>query len=77
MPHYKDGSKAKVGDIVAATHYSGKSLGVVVNIQPSAESCNLQLARIATIHGSGAEKVVIPRSAESDTQTAGDCEKVF
>jgi len=51
MPHYKDGTPAKVGDVVRGKGYNVKGpdgqlkeiTGVVVHINPGSESCNLQV----------------------------------
>jgi hypothetical protein len=48
VPHYKDGSEAKVGDTVTGkTHGSGgkEVAGVLVGITPGATSCNGRVAR--------------------------------
>jgi hypothetical protein len=47
VPHYKDGSEAKVGDTVTGkTHGSGgkEVAGVLVGITPGATSCNGRVA---------------------------------
>lgn len=54
MPHYKDGSKAKVGDVVRGKGYNIKGkdgelkeiVGTVISITPGATSCNVQVAYI-------------------------------
>lgn len=51
MPHYKDGSPAKVGDIVRGKGYNLKDedgelreiIGTVVQVTPGASSCNVQV----------------------------------
>jgi len=42
MPHYKDGTVAKVGDQVAGKLYNseGVKAGTIVSITPDQESCN-------------------------------------
>lgn len=42
MPHYADGTEAKVGDqVIAPVFNSGDSkAGVIISITPGAESCN-------------------------------------
>lgn len=43
MPHYKDGTEAKVGDQVIGRLYNSgpePKAGVIVSITPGAESCN-------------------------------------
>jgi len=49
MPHYKDGTEAKVGDLIKGTGYnikddSGKPaviVGTLIQITPKTDSCNL------------------------------------
>jgi hypothetical protein len=43
MPHYQDGTEAKRGDIVRGKGYnhSYPVQGVVLNVAPGAETCNL------------------------------------
>jgi hypothetical protein len=49
MPHYKDGTEAKVGDLIKGTGYnikgdSGKPaviVGTLARITPNSDSCNL------------------------------------
>lgn len=45
MPHYADGTEAKVGDVVCGTGYNVKHQisGVVANIVPNSEACNIQV----------------------------------
>ena len=46
MPHYKDGTEAKVGDVVKGKPYNTpcEVVGTVVQITPGSESCNLVVA---------------------------------
>lgn len=46
MPHYKDGTAAKVGDVIKGKPYNTphEVVGVVVGITPDSESCNLRVA---------------------------------
>jgi hypothetical protein len=48
MPHYMDGSPAKIGDMVVGKGYNvpGNITGVVVGIVPDSESCNIRVAHI-------------------------------
>lgn len=56
MPHYKDGTEAKVGDVVKGKGYNVKDalgnlkefIGTVVGITPGSESCNIQVAYVVT-----------------------------
>jgi len=46
MPHYKDGSEAKVGDHVVGKLYNSgpePKAGVIISITPGTESCNAQV----------------------------------
>ena len=51
MPHYKDGTPAKVGDIVVGKGYNQKDdsgelatiAAIVVGISPGSDSCNVSL----------------------------------
>ncbi len=47
MPHYKDGTEAKIGDLVKGTGYNVKHeiIGKVVNVRPG-ESCTLSVAYV-------------------------------
>ncbi len=42
MPHYADGTEAKVGDQVAGKLYNSEGIkaGVIISITPGQESCN-------------------------------------
>jgi hypothetical protein len=46
MPHYSDGTEAKIGDLVVGKPYNvGRVVaGEVVSVTPGTESCNLQVA---------------------------------
>ena len=50
MPHYKDGSPAKVGDMVRGKPYNTphEVTGVVTLVTPGQESCNLKVAFAGT-----------------------------
>lgn len=47
MPHYKDGTEAKIGDLVKGTGYNVKHeiIGKVVNVRPG-EACSLSVAYV-------------------------------
>lgn len=55
MPHYKDGTEAKVGDHVRGKPYNTphEVAAVVVSISPGAESCNMIVAFLAPQEQSG------------------------
>lgn len=57
MPHYKDGTKAKIGDIVKGRGYNIKHeiIGAVVGVKEYAESCNLTVQCVAKTAGAGLE----------------------
>jgi len=46
MPHYKDGTEAKVGDIVRGKPYNTphEIVGEIISITPGVESCNCVVA---------------------------------
>jgi hypothetical protein len=52
MPHYSDGTEAKIGDLVVGSGYNVKRpngspatiAGTVVDITPGANSCNIKVA---------------------------------
>ena len=56
MPHYKDGTEAKVGDLIKGVGYNIKDqgqkpkviVGTLVRITPNSESCNLVLLTVQT-----------------------------
>lgn len=51
MPHYNDGTEAKVGDLVFGKTHSGQTpvAGYVVSLQPSATSCNMHVAALRPV----------------------------
>lgn len=51
MPHYKDGTKAEVGDHVVGKPYNTdhEVAGTVVSISPGADSCNLMVEYIESL----------------------------
>jgi len=53
MPHYKDGSPAKVGDLVHSVPpypTSARVLGIVVSINLGTETCNAGVLPLARKH---------------------------
>jgi hypothetical protein len=54
MPHYKDGTEAKVGDLVKGKGYNLKGpdgnirefVGTLIDITPGASSCNVKIAHV-------------------------------
>jgi len=61
MPHYADGTEAKVGDQVTGKLYNSEGIkaGVIVSITPGQESCNA-MVQFCQVMPRGAEK---PRMA--------------
>jgi hypothetical protein len=55
MPHYSDGTEAKVGDQVTGQFYNttGVRAGTIISITPGAESCNAMVAFIEAVPISG------------------------
>ena len=45
MPHYADGTEAKVGDAVTGTFFNtpGVRAGTIISITPGQEACNAQI----------------------------------
>lgn len=48
MPHYKDGTEAKVGDLVKGFGYNVKHeiVGKVVQLTANSETCNIAVAHV-------------------------------
>ena len=68
MPHYKDGTPAKVGDIVKFTEYDGtEKVGALAYINAKAETCN---ATIKTV-------TLQPVMADQPCVSLKDCELVY
>jgi hypothetical protein len=66
MPHYKDGSPAREGDIVKGIPYNtnGKEVvGVIIAINPEIETCNCQ--------------VIFPKLVQMEESWMGDVVKLF
>lgn len=51
MPHYKDGTEAKVGDQVFGKLYNTEGLraGTIISITPGAESCNAMVGFLMAV----------------------------
>jgi hypothetical protein len=54
--HYKDGTEAKIGDIVKGRGYNVQReiVGTVVGLTPGSASCNIQVAHVLTVAFEGA-----------------------
>src|SRR4051794_27523083 len=58
MPHYADGTEAKLGDRVRGTGYNLKDSankplefeGIVVGVVPNSEACNIRVAFLRAAH---------------------------
>ncbi len=62
MPHYADGSEAKVGDVVKGTTYNrpGTVIGLLTSITPGTESCNCQVTGALRVLDMDGRRTVIP-----------------
>ena len=72
MPHYKDGTEARVGDVVKGSGYNIKHeiIGMVTRVTPGASSCNLTIACVGrSPHGAQAEGVAIPALVKDGVAT--------
>jgi hypothetical protein len=61
MPHYADGTEAKVGDQVTGTLANSKGIraGTIVSITPGVESCNAKV-RFTEVGSAGAAVDMMP-----------------
>lgn len=71
MPHYADGTEAKIGDQVTGKLYNtvGVVAGTIVSITPAQDNCNamVQFTKVAPLDSSGALTVeATPRMAVRD-----------
>lgn len=69
MPHYKDGTEAKVGDQVVGKLYNtaGIRAGTIISITPGADSCNAQVAFVEAVPlGAGHHTIKVPGMAVRD-----------
>jgi len=79
MPHFKDGSEAKVGDRVRFPHqawdgqksYPTKREGVITDITPGSESCNALVACVMLQQINGV-RIVTPYVTHV---TLGECDR--
>lgn len=65
--HYKDGTEAKVGDLVKGTCYNTKGVivGVMLGITPGSNSCNCRVGLLVT-KGMGDLRIPYGRSPGSN-----------
>lgn len=85
MPHYKDGTEAKYGDIAKGKDWNGEELkGFVVGISPGSDFCNLTLAAPSlSLPAKVEDGKVVPCptnqpnvTLRTQTMNAKDCEKI-
>lgn len=74
MPHYKDGTEAKVGDQVTGKLYNttGIRAGTVVSITPGSDSCNAQVAYVEAVPMPEDGKPPVPGMAVYGTLVDGE-----
>lgn len=71
MPHYKDGTEAKIGDQVIGRGYNVKHVisGVVVSLTPGTDTCNLSVAHALRYDGYGTLPNAFPMMSVEYGQT--------
>lgn len=76
MPHYRNGEKAKIGDIAKASPTTGQTvIGPLTSITES-DTCNALLANQTVVYeGTDGTRVVTPGVGQSYV-TLKDCDKV-
>jgi len=60
MPHYKDGTLAKEGDVVKGIPYNTQGkvvVGIINNINPGEETCNCMVSFMEELKRAGLENV--------------------
>ena len=62
MSHYKDGTEARLGDLVRGRGYNLKHevQGVVVGLSPGQGSCDIHVATLRPMQGTGTQPCVYP-----------------
>jgi hypothetical protein len=70
MPHYIDGTEAKVGDIARGKPYNTpyEVVGVITGITPDADSCNLRIAFTAFADNGQDAPVVVAQIDYGETK---------
>lgn len=88
MPHYKDGTEAKVGDFAKGEQYGKEVRGQVVNVSPGSDTCNMTIASVTPmIPGKFADGKIIQNDdpnvqwqrefkVHTFTMTCKECEKI-
>lgn len=81
--HYKDGTPAKIGDVVKGPHPNGPDdsgrtiIGTVIAAYPGADSCNINVQSAMTVLQLEGLRTIMPGEAYALTCTAGKFEKVL
>jgi len=77
--HYKDGSEAKVGDVVKFPRWkSGGNVpdaGTLTHITPGSQSCNGQVYRVRFHYPEPTEQPLV--DTQNHCVTLGECELLF
>lgn len=60
MPHYSDGTPAKVGDIVKGPSDGKTLVGVVHRVTPGSDTCNMQVTSGLFVIEEGERRIVLP-----------------
>lgn len=70
MPHYKDGTEAKVGDHVTGPLYNspGIKAGTIVSITPGQDSCNAMVQFVEAVPAEGPKPRMAVGGANSIAQ---------
>jgi hypothetical protein len=80
LMHYKDGTEARLGDLIEApaTEWQKHPIhGYVVGCAPGAESCNLLVAYVGLLKPSMADSVTAYPKVMEGYYTAGHCTLVY
>ena len=74
MPHYKDGTEAKIGDHVVGKLYNtaGVRAGTIVSITPGVDSCNAMVGYVEAVPMPADGKPKVPGMALRDTLADGE-----
>lgn len=89
MPHYRDGTEAKLGDLIKGKPYNTdhEVTGVCVGITPDSDACNLRVAFTrpakpgeelygVNLFGDGGDAPKVPVKLEKDYAATADFELV-
>lgn len=78
MPHYVDGTEAKVGDFVTGKPYNTDHVvaGTVVSISPETDSCNMEVAYLEVVPAPAVGSEVLYKTRrmnkQKDLETRGN-----